>query len=326
MIHLALFLLIMGSSYAHECHLIGSMCILNGVRTNRTNWLFHPTSTNNTKITHVLLDNSVMPVLTDELCKTFPNLQSLTLDDISLETITPNALHECKNLSSVSFYQNKVEKINVQTFEMNYELQHLILQNNSLRYFDGRALSSLKKLRHLSLSDNFLRELDLSSFPVIETLTELDIYVNNLKDLDVFLLVEKFPNLKNIFMHNNLFPCDRLLEILVVLRIHGVQIKEWEKAKGSRNKNLPTIENVECVPPVRVHSVSNVPSAPRDTPKAAENNTGKYTLWIIVAVVGAIIFAAYLGSRRKRSSRSYRGPPGYQTKTTSVSVCCYDSD
>lgn len=255
-----------------------------------------------------------MPVLTDELCKTFPNLGQLDLRQVNLEEITPHALHECKNLSTVLFYQNQLVHIDVKTFEMNQELKTLVLQDNFIRYFDGRVLNSLKKLRHLSLPENYLTELDLENFPTITTLIKLDLFSNNLKDLDPLLLLQKFPNLKVIYIHNNLFPCDRLIDILTVLRIHRVEIKAFQKERAIRNKNLPTIDNVECVGMVLMQNndIPNVASAPIDELEETEKKLKKILQYIAIGVLCVIIICWCLYSMA--------------SKNTIVCCCCCDID
>lgn len=316
MFRLKLFILFLSYriSYAHECFTFGTNCIFSAVETNKSDLYFHPSSTNNTAIKNVMFKNSSIPVFTDELCKTFPNLRILEMDNVALEEIAPNALHECKNLVYLSFYQNKLKQMDVNTFEMNHELEQLILQHNLLKSFEGNTVEPLKNLRLLSVSDNYLTELRFDHFPTLQNLTELDIYGNNLRDIPVFDMLYKFPRLTSIYMHNNLFDCDRLRVILRALHNRYVQIKEWEKEKSTRNTGLHTIENVECVLSLKTDVVP-VQVNPRQEKEEEKN----YTIYILIGAIALLVFAAIAGTVNR--SRGY-SQPTRRTRSRTVSVCC----
>lgn len=311
MFRLLLFILFLScrTSHAHECLEFRIKCWLSAVVTNKSALYFHPSSTNNTAIKTVMFVKSSIPVLTDELCKTFPNLQILEMDIVDLEEIAPKALYECKNLVYVSFHRNKLQQLDVNTFETNHELTQLILQNNSLRSFDGRMVEPLKKLRLLSVPDNFLTDLKFDQFPKLDKLTDFDIYGNNLRDLDVFVMLDKFPNLSSIYMHNNLFDCDRLRIILGALHKRQVQIKEWEKEKSVRNIGLRTIENTECVLSANTEQVN---------PGQEKEEKTNYSIYIVIGAICLIVIAWVAGSMRDRS----RG----RNRRTVVVCCCCDCD
>lgn len=250
MIHQTLIVIILcllEYNQALECTLIGKNCTFTGIQTSESAPHFHPHASDNQTVEIVEFTDSVMPVLTDELCKVFPNLKELWADKLSMEQIAPNALHECKHLKYVSFWTNKLQTLDANIFEMSPKLETITFQLNYLNTIDGKLFKHTKNLQRLCLAENFLSKLPLDQFPILEKLESLFIHVNDLTDLDDLELIRKFRNLKEVYIHNNLFDCARLRIILDGLRRNNVEVKEWYKHVYTRNKNLTTIENVECV-------------------------------------------------------------------------------
>lgn len=247
--HKLLIILLFWINYnqALECVLIGKNCTFTGIRTSESAPHFHPFASDNHTVEIVEFTDSVMPVLTDELCKVFPNLRELWADKLSMEEITPNALHECKKLTYVSFWTNKLITLDPTIFNGNPELETVSFQLNYLDAIDGKMFKHNQNLQRLCLAENFLRKLPLDQFPILEKLKVLFIQVNDLTDLDELELTRRFRNLKEIYMHNNVFDCDRLRIIIDALRRNNIEVKEWFKHVYVRNTNLTTVDNVECV-------------------------------------------------------------------------------
>lgn len=307
---------------ALECKLSKSTCIFSGIRTNRSSLYFNPSAPENAMIKTIGFKDSVMPIFTDELCKAFPFIRTLFADDLSMEEVAPNALYACKNLLYVSFHSNKLLKLDPNTFDMNYNLENIILQNNSLTSIDGKMFQSVPNLKHLSVADNYLTDLPLKDFPKLERLTDLDIYVNDLRDLDDKELVQKFPNLKNIFMHNNVFDCNRLLIILLTLTEHKIVIKEWEREKSIRNTRLPRIANVECVPSKRDQNGLYQSENPEPEPEPKQKN---YTFLIIIGAVCFLSLCALAAKLRECSGSRNRNRTN-KNKTYRVAATLHGSD
>lgn len=234
------------SGFALECTLIGHNCTFSGVRTTEAAPLFHPYASDNYTVEIVEFTDSVIPVLTNELCKVFPNLKELWADKLSLEKIHPDALHDCEQLVYVSFWTNKLKGVDSHVFDENLELETISFQLNFLNDIDGKLFHHNKKLHRLCLAENSLVKLSLESFPILEHLEELFLQMNYLTDLDDQELMRKFKNLKDIYIQNNMFDCDRLQVILDGLHKDNVEVKEVEHV-NLRNTNLNHLDNVECV-------------------------------------------------------------------------------
>lgn len=247
LIILLLLLCLKHENEAVQCLLNGTSCIFSEVNTTKARPLFHPSSVNNNKVQKIQFKRSSMYILTEEICETFPNLTELRIINVSLGRITSNALHGCRKLTFIHVSMNNITDLPLNLFEKNRDLYAVVLQNNHLKSIDGRMFAHLKSLTHLAVPENYLDEFPVYQFPVLDKLTSLYIYENDITDLDEQELLLKFPNLKHIYMHNNLFDCDRLKIVINALRRNGIEFRQFDKHIRTRNSNLSTIENIECM-------------------------------------------------------------------------------
>lgn len=227
----------------------GSICTFSGVETTKFNKLFHPSSKNNTAVKIIEFKSSTIHTLTKELCDIFPQLKMLEVAKAALMCIAPNALENCKSLTYVDFRENELAAVDPGLFKENHQLTYINFENNHLKKVDGKMFEHLTQLWLLNVGNNFLTEFSVYQFPQLENLYKLFIYGNDLADLDVNALITKFPNLRYISIHNNLFDCNRLriiIDTLSLKRKNRVWLVEWNKGYATRNIKLPKIEHVEC--------------------------------------------------------------------------------
>lgn len=252
MIHLKflIFLLLFaGYTYGSLCKLEGQICTFSGVNTSESSLNFNPFASDNktVDVEWINFDKSKMHTFTEEPCKVFPNLHILKAENLAMEYIASNSLYECKNLIQVFFAHNKLEMVDNNLFKENLNLSIIDFQNNNLKSIDGRMFEPVKQLSSLSLSENFLTQLPLGQFPTLKKMFQLHIHTNDLTNLDEQVLLQKFPNLTIILMHNNLFECGRLRIIIDTLNKSGIKLGESRKHLRTHNTYLTTIDNVECV-------------------------------------------------------------------------------
>lgn len=226
MIHLTLSILFLSciDSKAIQCKLSGNICTISDVRTSKSVLYFHPKAPVNIKVNEVHFENSVIHTLTDELCKAFPTVKKILVENVSMERIMPNALHECRKLTHVSFYANHIRRLHPKIFENNPDLQNINLQFNNLEEISDKMFEPIKQVKTLMLGDNFLVDFSIDQFPKMENLEFLSIYANELIDLDEEELVRKYPNLKKIEINHNHLHCRRSQEITEYLVKNGVKV------------------------------------------------------------------------------------------------------
>lgn len=233
---------------ANECKVNGtSICIFSEVTTSTSNVYFNPFAEDNRAIEEVKFKKSSTPTLTDEVCKTFPNLKKFRAHKLDINHIAANALFACKKLTFMSFWGNKITHVELNIFEGCPELEYVSFQKNHLKEIDGRVFDHAPKLIGLVLGENFLTNLSLEQFPTLNSLVYFSIHANDITDLDEQELLRKFVSLSDIYIHNNLFNCNRLRIIINALLKKEVKLKRWKIGKVSGNTNLSSVENVECV-------------------------------------------------------------------------------
>lgn len=191
----------------------------------------------------IKFNNSTIQILTDDLCKTFPNLSELYLIKVSLEYIEPRAFDQCKQLIYLNIWMNNFSRLHEDVFDQNQKLVELNLQNNGLQVIQGKIFDSLHHLSFLNLAENFLTKFPVQEFPVMDQLEYLFLHSNNLTDLDERELKNKFPNLKSININNNLFDCDRLKTIVESLKRSEVKLLTWYE----QIYQIYNVEDIMCL-------------------------------------------------------------------------------
>lgn len=181
------------------------------------------------------------------MCEAFPNFENLLAEQLSMIRIENLALHNCKQLTYASFWNNELESLNKNLFEGSPKLQFIIFQENRLKMIDVNMFLPVPNLKGLYLGDNHLTELPIQDFPTLRNLNHLSIDFNNLTDLDEQSLVLKSPKLQEIHLQGNGFDCDRLRIIIDVLRDNNIEPATVKDAPASPNANSSHIEGVECV-------------------------------------------------------------------------------
>lgn len=221
-------------------------CIFKNIKTTVDQPLFYPTAENPLEVNALKFVDSSIEVLTNEICRAFPNLDSLTATSVDLKRIDDVALKQCSKLTFVSFFNNFLESIPTDFFKYNPHLTSFIFQKNLLKKFEPTILIDLPKLTGFSLSENYINDLSFDEFPYLYKLEKLYLYRNELNDLNVFKMAKKFPNLKEIYLDDNPFDCGKLGIILTALKQLNITIKFLGAKKRTRRYVLSLIENVDC--------------------------------------------------------------------------------
>lgn len=185
-------------------------CIFIGVSTNETHPFFQPSFKHPAEVLAVEFESSKVPLLTDEVCKTFLNLQSLTMMSSFITRIEDRALSSCTNLTQFIIYGNTLTEVDSNMFRNNPELIEINFGFNRLTYVDVKLFEPTKKLVLLVLSSNLLVHFDFRGMPKLENLEHFNTSYNYLLDVDEFAVIERFPRLSKLILSNNLLECGNL--------------------------------------------------------------------------------------------------------------------
>lgn len=216
--------LVLGEVY---CKYLYFGCRFTEIVTNETHPYFQPTSRNPhpLNISLIFVQNSRLPILTDELCNVFSNLLRLKIQVSTLKRIQDGALNACVKLERFSAVHNEITKVSANIFIKNPEITAIDFSYNKLTFVDVKVFEPTKKLVGVNLNNNYLVHFDFRAMPLLQHLETFALVGNNLLDLDDYAVLEKLPNLLYFGFTDNLLDCRNLKLMLGLFNNTNVTIQ-----------------------------------------------------------------------------------------------------
>lgn len=206
----------------YQCEVVNYTCELSELHLARDNYVIEPEAKNLTAITKFDLFDSTVEILSKEICKSLPNLQSFFVPTQFIEEIEDRAFEHCTKLENLVLSGNSIGNINRTTFKGLQNLKKLYLSRNDIPIFDV-DLSDSKQLRVLSVVSANISTFVVDSLREQINLKELYLDSNNLFDVDIESILRFCPHLKIIHLLHNKFKCSRYIEILSILNEKRVE-------------------------------------------------------------------------------------------------------
>jgi len=188
----------------------------------------------------------MIPVLGNDICKTFPNLAHLDIQAAQIQLITADAFHTCENLSSLKIENQRIKSLDKDVFKNLRKLYSLSLNHIGLQSIHEYTFESLTQLWSLSLTGNKLYDFKIS---LIKNLTEVDqlwINSNEISDFDEVELLEALPKLKEFYFNDNDLSCHRIESILYAMKERGIK-GLYKKKQRTRYYKVEKIDKIECL-------------------------------------------------------------------------------
>lgn len=213
-------------------------------------------------IRHLRLYKSVLPVLTSEWCSSFTNITVFFVNNVNLRIIREDALSKCRHLKIFHTDGNYLKYLDAYNiFRYNVALETVSITNSNLQYISSKLFDTLPLLNVLNLSDNNLTELNLKDYPRMIHMKLLLVFTNDLLDLNLTALSDKMPNLIGIYLHNNLFECERVCQFLAYFERRPTQQLLFFNRDMQRTShkylqdsniylpryNLSHVNNIDCI-------------------------------------------------------------------------------
>lgn len=231
-----------------ECEVIGQVqCIFNNVVLTREQPNFVARSVVPNAIRSVEFKNSVIPVLSNDLCDAFRNVELLLLDNLQIETIADDAFAMCKQLRQLLLSENRIEELPKGLFGYNEKLSGVYLDSNRLLSIREDQFWNNTELYFLFLQDNHLTFFPTESLKNSPRLLSLTLHTNDLSDLKEREILATFPRLIYIAFNNNELACARLSDIMNEFSSRGVQIFKDEMPRERFYETLE-INDITCLP------------------------------------------------------------------------------
>lgn len=173
------------------------------------------------------IKESVVPVITSDICTTFPKIKTFMAANQGIEIIEEYAFNNCTEVTLICIRYNNIHKLGKGIFSKTKQLQELNIHGASLEQIDGDLFSNLSEMIELVYPANGLKELPVHAIKNMKKLKLLYIYSNDLTNLDADGFIQNLPNLKRIYLNDNNFQCDRLVEIVQSFEAKNITVDSF---------------------------------------------------------------------------------------------------
>lgn len=229
-------------------------CVLEKINLTKQSYNFQALAADALAIKDVQLQCTSLPVLSASICNQFPMVEGFWAINCGIETVLDDAFENCSKLQVVSLHDNRITKLPETLFSANPDLEHLYISKNHLTTLPDRLLSNLKKLRRLDMDHNHLTEFDAAILlRDLGNLEYFEIFSNRLLDLNATAVIQLVPRLKEIWIGDNDFTCERLSELLNEFTEHRIQVRTYVMSPEKRKRPYRTdtlnnsTTNLECL-------------------------------------------------------------------------------
>lgn len=233
-----------------SCEMEEKMCVLRNLVLEKADLEWEPTigdSQNSSDIEEIRFENCSIPILTNIICQTFPDLKIIYLQGQSVEHVNADAFEECTNLTQIWLNGNKIQQLDKNVFQSTIQLKSLNLYQNYLKDLPEQIFDNLLDLEVLELFDNNLTTFSADLVKQNTHLKKLWLQSNEISDLDEVKLIEYLPELETIYIGDNEFSCVRAVQIYNALTTNGIDVFSYARNK-SRYYDLETVYEIECLP------------------------------------------------------------------------------
>lgn len=124
----------------------------------------HLDGRNNNDVSNVVFNSSRLVRVPPAIFTSFPNIKSLSIREVSLETLDEMTFEKCGTLQHLDISGNLIKTISSQSFENCEFLETIHLNNNSLSRVEpcGNFISKLEHLRYVSMRRNMCVDEELN--------------------------------------------------------------------------------------------------------------------------------------------------------------------
>lgn len=231
-------------------------CTISGLTLTLKNYTFVPIATNFRIVTKFEITGSVVPVITGNVCTTFTKLKNFAAIEQHVEQIEDYAFKNCTELIDLNLEKNSIHKLGEGVFSNTKQLQRLHLLGASLGKIDVDMFSNLSELNQLVYSASGLKELPVAAIQNLKKLEYLYLYSNELADLDTEGLIKNLPNLRTLYINDNNFHCDRLIEIINAFKARNIIVHDHTYSLYIKKRDyIPRkINNIICLSQAQLES------------------------------------------------------------------------
>ncbi|RZC40399.1 insulin-like growth factor-binding protein complex acid labile subunit, partial [Asbolus verrucosus] len=169
---------------------------------------------NLSKLNSLYLNNNNISFLIQYNFKPLSNLADLQLRNNNLTEIQTSSFNGLTHLKSLYLGNNRLKTVKRYGFVGLDNLQNLELIDNDFENFDLGFIHDMKNLNMLWLQQNHISNLTMNfKLNPLNSLKSLGINDNNFTTLNYKLLYHQIPNIQDIFIYNNTWKCELLVNM-----------------------------------------------------------------------------------------------------------------
>lgn len=192
---------------------------------SQPNWQPVANTSDYSSVVDIQIQWSVIPVLTHDICRTFPSIKRFWLYSQHVEEIHENAFENCTKLEIIALVGNPLlTKVPRGLFKNTQRLGTLHIFDNQIQNFELGTFDNLTYLQYLDVKGNNLTIFQPKLLKNNRNLQKLLIYSNELSELDTERLLEYVPKLDYISFNDNEISCVRMVEMVKSLRSRKIYV------------------------------------------------------------------------------------------------------
>lgn len=188
-------------------------CTLTGIQVTRNKPDFYIIAPEPNRVNFLLVNQSTIPFLTDNICSKFPELIDIVVRHVGIEELKDKAFKRCKDLKTIDLRGNNIQVVPEKLLNGLKELKSIWLDNNMIKTFPDNMLIGLPRLLDVSFDQNRVKVFPYEMFKRNGLVRFLRFHSNDLLNLDEMRLMEALPNLESVAFNNNLLSCERHIEL-----------------------------------------------------------------------------------------------------------------
>lgn len=226
-------------------------CRLEKINLTKQDYDFQALAPDPSAVKDIHLQCTALPSLSNVICNQFSLVEGFWAFSCGIEKVLEDAFENCTNLQVLSLHDNRITQLPGNLFENNVNLEHLYISKNQLTTLPDKLFNNLTKLRRLDMDHNHLTEFDASTLlRHLGNLEYFEIFSNHLLDLNATVVIQFTPRLKEIWIGDNDFRCDRMEEIISEFLEHRINVRTYvmsvEKRKRPYQPDMLN-NNTECL-------------------------------------------------------------------------------
>lgn len=161
-------------------------------------------------IVHLDMNGNDVQQIPSRMCKYFPKLRELKIDENRLSEISDRGFEDCGEITILTMRKNKLTEIKSNAFNGLHDLQILVLDANLIQTIADDVFTNLKKLEYLYMRENSVKSIHSQAFSNLPAIRFLHLEDNQIETLKLDWIQEASRNrdLKRVFLGDNKIVCD----------------------------------------------------------------------------------------------------------------------